>query len=69
MMLRWVLHAGGEHVRDLVSDPLGSNLAIFLLGDSDPLTCPSLSGFCSATKTGLFLLLFRGWWGCGGGEI
>lgn len=43
MMLQWVLYADGEQAHDLDSDPLGSNLAIFQLGDSDLVTSPSLS--------------------------
>lgn len=43
MMLQWVLYADGEQAHDLDSDPRGSNLAIFQLGDSDLVTSPS---FC-----------------------
>lgn len=43
MMLQRVLRADGEQARDLDSDPLGSNLAIFQPGDSDLVTSPSLS--------------------------
>lgn len=40
VMLQWVLRADGEQVHDIDSDPLGSNLAIFQLGDSDLVTSP-----------------------------
>lgn len=58
MMLQRVLRADGEQARDLDSDPLGSNLAIFQLSDSDLVTSPSLSSAVKQSQA--FLSCYSG---------
>lgn len=58
MMLQRVLCADGEQTRDLDSDPFGSNLAIFQLGDSDLVTSPSLSSAVKQSQA--FLSCYSG---------